>query len=166
MKGENFAIMQIILNNLEIVFFIFLVFLGYISGTIAEKNHYRSIKKREKKFINIPIVNSGDYIDESKEIENIYFIFGSCVVALDYFKMFFASIKQIFGGRIQSYETLIDRGRREAVLRLKEKAAKKNVDIIINLRIETSSIGQNAGKKNGIGSVEVFAYATAISYKK
>ena len=166
MNNENLAIMQVILNNLDIVFFIFLVFLGYISGTIAEKNHYKSIKKREEFLINIPIVNSGDFIEESKEIENIYFVSGSCVVALDYFKMVFAAIKQIFGGRIQSYETLIDRGRREAILRLKEKAAKKNVDIIINLRIETSSIGQNAGQKRGIGSVEVFAYATAISYKK
>jgi uncharacterized protein YbjQ (UPF0145 family) len=166
MSNENLAIFQIILNNLDIVFFIFLFFLGLVSGSIAENNHYKSIKKREEEFINIPVVNSGDFIDETREIENIYFVSGSCVVALDYFKMFFAAIKQIFGGRIESYETLIDRGRREAILRLKEKAMKKNVDIIINLRIETSSIGQNAGQKGGIGSVEVFAYATAISYRK
>ncbi len=166
MNNESYAILQIILNNLNVVFFILLVFIGFMSGTIAENNHYKSIKKREAAFINIPVVNSGDFIDETREIENIYFISGSCVVALDYFKMVFAAIKQIFGGRIQSYETLIDRGRREAILRLKEKAMKKNVDIIINLRIETSSIGQNAGQKRGIGSVEVFAYATAISYKK
>ncbi|MCX8093038.1 MAG: YbjQ family protein [Candidatus Goldbacteria bacterium] len=166
MNRDNLAFLQIILNNLDVIFFIFLVFLGFTSGTIAEKSHYRSIKKREENLMHIPVVNSGDFIDNSKEIENVYFISGSCVVALDYFKMVFAAIKQIFGGRIQSYETLIDRGRREAILRLKEKAASKNVDVIINLRIETSSIGQNAGQKGGIGSVEVFAYATAITYKK
>ncbi len=166
MNNENLAIVQVILNNLDIVFFIFLVFLGFVSGTIAEKKHYKSIKRREENLINIPVVNSGDFIDNSKEIDSVYFVSGSCVVALDYFKMFFAAIKQIFGGRIQSYETLIDRGRREAILRLKEKALKKNVDLIVNLRIETSSIGQTAGQKRGIGSVEVFAYATAISYRK
>lgn len=166
MNNENFAILQIILTNPDIVLLILLIFLGYFSGTIAEKLHYKSIKKREEKLINIPVVNSGDFIDVSREIENIYFVSGSCVVALDYFKMFFAAIKQIFGGRIESYETLIDRGRREAILRLKQKAIKQNIDIIVNLRIETSSIGQNAGQKKGIGSIEVFAYATAISYKK
>ncbi len=143
-----------------------LVILGFSSGTIAEKIHYNSIKKRETELINIPAVTSGDFIDEEKEIENVYFLDGACVVALDYFKMFFAEIKKFFGGRIQSYETLLDRGKREAILRLKQKAREKDVDIIVNLRIETSTIGQSAGKKKGFGCVEVFTYATGIKYKK
>ena len=52
----------------------------------------------------------------------------------------------------------MDRARREAILRLKESCL--DATQIINLRIETSSIYK--GKGNQIGSVEVFAYATAI----
>lgn len=151
---------------MDFYFLITLIIIGFLSGTIAEKRHYSSIKKREAKLIEIPVVTSGDFIEEEKEIEKVIFLAGSCVVALDYFKMFFTSIKKLLGGRIQSYETLLDRGRREAILRLKEKAKKENVDLIINLRIETSSIGQTAGQKGGLGSVEVFVYATGIVYKK
>ncbi|MCK5492147.1 MAG: heavy metal-binding domain-containing protein, partial [Candidatus Omnitrophica bacterium] len=60
-----------------------------------------------------------------------------------------------------SYETVIDRARREAILRMKESSP--NSDIIINTRIETSSIGQSI-KKN-VGCSEIIVYGTAIKYK-
>jgi len=64
----------------------------------------------------------------------------------------------IFGGRVSSYESLLDRGRREAILRMKESA--KGASEIVNVRIETSSISKNDNR--GIGSIEVYAYGTAI----
>ena len=73
-------------------------------------------------------------------------------------------LRKIFGGEVLSYETLIDRARREAVLRMKEEAEK--ADVILNLRIETSSIGQTANKRNTIGSIEAIAYGTAITLRK
>jgi len=66
------------------------------------------------------------------------------------------------GGNVRSYETLVDRGRREAILRMKE--ATPSPDIIINLRIETSTIGKSANR-GSIGSIEVLAYGTAIRYR-
>ena len=80
------------------------------------------------------------------------------VISVDYFKRLLASLRNFFGGSIQAYETLLDRARREAILRMKENC--KNADEIINLRIETSSISK--GKRNTIGSVEVLAYGTAL----
>jgi len=38
-------------------------------------------------------------------------------------------------------------------------------DMIINVRIETSTIGKNANKRKQIGSVEALAYGTAIKFK-
>ncbi|MDF3037266.1 MAG: hypothetical protein K0S28_2540, partial [Paucimonas sp.] len=66
----------------------------------------------------------------------------------------------IVGGPVQSYETLLDRARREAILRMKESCP--DADQIINLRIETSSISE--GAKNTVSSVEVLAYGTAVYY--
>ena len=63
---------------------------------------------------------------------------------------------------IQYPKTLIDRARREAVLRMKESCPE--ADLVINLRLETSSITKGRGKQ--IGSVEVLAYGTAIYFCK
>jgi uncharacterized protein YbjQ (UPF0145 family) len=67
----------------------------------------------------------------------------------------------IFGGEMRSYASLIDRGRREALLRMKEQFP--SADIFVNCRMETSSISSGQGK--AIGCVEVLAFATAIKYQ-
>ena len=66
----------------------------------------------------------------------------------------------IVGGRVTSYENLIDRARREAVLRMKEKAKTLGANYVFNVKMETSSISK--GKRESIGSVEVLAYGTAV----
>ena len=80
------------------------------------------------------------------------------VVSVDYFKRFIAGLYLFFGGRVTSYEPLLDRARREAILRMKESCPEAAQ--IINLRVETSLISK--GAKNKIGSVELLAYGTAI----
>jgi uncharacterized protein YbjQ (UPF0145 family) len=85
-------------------------------------------------------------------------VFGSVVISVDYFKRVFSALINVFGGDLKPYETLLDRARREAVLRLVESCP--DADEIINLRIETSSISK--GAKNQVGCVEVVAYGTAI----
>ena len=75
-----------------------------------------------------------------------------------------ASLKLLFGGKITTYESLLDRARREALLRLREQARVRNAFVVINTRIETSSISKSSGRNEGsVGSVEVLAYGTAIS---
>ncbi|NNK94067.1 MAG: heavy metal-binding domain-containing protein, partial [Desulfobacterales bacterium] len=81
---------------------------------------------------------------------------------IDYFKKIMATLSNIFGGQLTSYESLLDRARREAVLRLKESCPQ--ADQIINLRIETSSITKGDNKQ--IGCVEVLAYGTAVYSKR
>ena len=88
---------------------------------------------------------------------------GSVVIGSDYFKTFAAGIRQVFGGNVGTFETLLDRARREAILRMKEQAVGLKASKIINMRLETSSIGSNKQGKGGLPSVEVHAYATAVS---
>ena len=61
---------------------------------------------------------------------------------------------------MNSYESLLERGRREALLRMKEEARRLNATEIFNVKMETASISKGAG--NSIGSVEVYAYGTAL----
>ncbi len=145
----------------SLIIFLVLISLGYIFGKMAEKNHYKSIIEREKKFLALP-ATSGKYpIGDAKNIKNAFLVQGSIVISVDYFKRILAGLRNFFGGTVQSYETLLDRARREAILRLKESCSQ--ADQIINLRLETSSI--HKGRKNKIGSVEVLAYGTAIYFK-
>ena len=59
------------------------------------------------------------------------------------------------------YESLLDRGRREAILRMKEQAIAWGGTQIYNVRLETSNIGSQGGGK-GLAALEVTAYGTAI----
>ncbi len=131
--------------------------IGYTSGNILEKRHFKSIRKREEEMVGLPTIMLKRPLD-SDNISSVKLVNGSVVISIDYFKKFVASLMNFFGGRIGTYETLIDRARREAILRMKDDA--KGASEIINIRIETSSISKNAAQN--IGSVEVLAYGTAI----
>ncbi len=150
----------------DFMFFLVLIVLAYAIGSYVEAKHYRDIKKREADYIRLPVVTSKD-IEHIKNIEEAGMVYGSVVISLDYFKRFLAGLRNFFGGRIGAYESLLDRARREAILRMKEQARAKGFDIILNMRFETSSIGQVITQKNNnIGCFEVLAYGTAIKLKK
>jgi uncharacterized protein YbjQ (UPF0145 family) len=141
-----------------------LVFLGigYTFGTINESRHYSSIRKREKLFSTLPAVTVKTVEGSNREIKKAILVQGNAVISIDYFKRFIARLRNIFGGNVRSYESLVDRARREATLRMKKTAG--NADIIINIRIETSPIGQSANQQYAVGSVEAIAYGTALTY--
>ena len=68
----------------------------------------------------------------------------------------------VFGGEMKSYSSIIDRGRREAILRMKESCP--DADLFLNCRLETSSISKGKGKV--VGCAEVLAYATAVRFQR
>ena len=62
---------------------------------------------------------------------------------------------------MNAYESLVERARREAVLRMKADAQRQGLDMIFNVKLETASITK--GAKGQIGAVEVLAYGTGLS---
>ncbi len=145
----------------SLIIFLILLSLGYAFGKMAENRHYRSIHAREQALITLPTTSSKKPIGNPAPIHHAELVHGHVVVSVDYFKQIVAGLRTIFGGTVQSYETLLDRARREAILRMKERCP--GADQILNLRIETSSISK--GGSDRIGSVEVLAYGTAISFQ-
>jgi len=142
--------------------FIFLLLLGYFFGKHAEAKHYRSIEERENNFRRLPTANWKKPLPMKGDLVKVQLVTGSVVISIDYFKRFLASLRNLFGGRVTAYETLIDRARREAILRMKENCPQASQ--IINLRIETASISQSASRGT-IGSIEVLAYGTALTFR-
>jgi uncharacterized protein YbjQ (UPF0145 family) len=142
----------------DLYFLISLIVTGYIFGQIHERRHYASLKKRELEMVQMVMTSSKRPLGELGPIMEAKLVQGGVVISVDYFKRIVTSLRNFFGGNIRGYETLIDRARREAILRLKESCP--DATQIINLRLETSSIYK--GRGNQIGSVEVLAYATAL----
>jgi uncharacterized protein YbjQ (UPF0145 family) len=145
----------------ELVFPWLLILLAMVTGTLLEKAHFKHIHRREHEYAGLPTLNTKQ-VPAEHTIAETTLVLGGVVVSIDYFKRFLASLRNIFGGEVKSYGSLVDRGRREAILRMKEQCP--DFDLIINLRIETSSISQGGNKQ--LGSVEVLAYGTAIRFAK
>lgn len=142
-----------------IIFFIFL-FCGFFFGRMTEKRHFKSIIRREYLLSKIKITTSKLPITKDKEIDRSMLVCGEVAVSVDYFKHIVASIIGFFGGSIKGYESLLERARREATLRLKECIP--GASEIINLRIETTSVSQ--GPKQHVKCVIVVASGTALFY--
>ncbi len=77
-------------------------------------------------------------------------------------QMFFMWIKGLFGGRLHSYDVVLDYGRREVLLRLKRQAHELGCSSIQNIRIETSMVQFAKNNKSKQASVEFLAFATGI----
>ena len=148
---------------IQLLIFIVFIIIGYTAGSAAESRHYKSILTRENKYLMLPVLTCKTMPPNTPPVADARLVIGSAVISIDYFKRFLAGLRGFFGGEISAYESLIDRARREAILRMKEMAP--GADLILNLRIETSSISQST-EDNNIGSIEAIAYATAIIYKR
>jgi uncharacterized protein YbjQ (UPF0145 family) len=143
----------------DLIVFVVLMVIGFIAGRVAEHKHYRSIRAREQELAGVmtfsnrfpPLSGGGGQA----------LVSGSVVVSEDYFKRVVSGLQSIFGGRLRAYESLLDRARREAVLRMKAEARDKGARMIINVKFQTFSIpGRNP---RSYGAVEVMAYGTALT---
>lgn len=140
---------------------ILLILLGRFVGASIERRHYKNIQEREARFRRQPAFSTKQS-NTIATISGAQLATGSVVVSVDHFKRFLSGFRMIFGGEIRSYSSLIDRARREAVLRMKE--SHPHADAYINTRLETSTISSTSGNE-GVGTIEVLAYGTAITFE-
>ncbi len=140
--------------------FVFLLLLGLWAGRRAERRHYASIRERERRFVATPAITAKSW-GLDRPVAEAQLVAGSVVISVDYFKRFLALLRLLVGGEMGSYSSLIDRARREAWLRMKEQAP--DADLYLNCRMETSTISRG-GQNRAVGTVEVLAYGTAITF--
>lgn len=145
-------------NIFGIGFFLVLLALAYGIGKWIETRHYASIRAREKEMQSLLIIPvRTPQIDQPCRTE---FVSGSVVISSDYFKMVYAGILKVIGGRMRPFESLVERARREAILRMKEEAKVLNGQYIFNVKFSTANLFQ--GNNNNGSCVEVIAYGTAV----
>ena len=142
----------------QLIFAVVLLIIAYFIGSRIEKKHYVSIIAREKRLNKLPVIAIKTPPSHGHFKQQL--VMGNVTISVDYFKRFLAALHNFFGGRVTSYETLLDRARREAILRMKESAEEMHASLILNVKYETASIYKGSG--SSIGSVEVLAYGTAM----
>lgn len=140
--------------------FVAVLFLvGIFFGTRAQKQHVEDLDRREIALSHIIVTNLKTIPVSTKPP---VLVTGSVVIAFDYFRRFVANIIMLVGGRITTYETMLDRARREALLRLLEEAEAAGAREVHNIRFEFSRVGSSKQQANVGGGAELLAYGTAV----
>jgi uncharacterized protein YbjQ (UPF0145 family) len=149
--------------NFGVPFIILVV--AYFVGTILERRHFDDIRRREAEVKNFPVLTF-ETLPTDWQVGSAGLATGSVVVSLDYFKRVIAGLRALVGGRIKTYEPLLDRARREAMLRMVERAKREGYDAVVNARLETSRLANSRGNGKGTAGVEMLAFGTAITLNK
>jgi uncharacterized protein YbjQ (UPF0145 family) len=145
---------------IQLLIFLTLLVIGLLFGRSAERRHFGELARRERELKDILVFNERR-IPEDPPLGHGTLVTGSVVIAEDYFKRIACALRSFFGGRLSEYESLMDRGRREAILRMKEVARSQGATMIFNVRVETSTLGGD-GSGSALFSAEFLAYGTAL----
>ena len=137
-----------------------LLVLAFFTGSALERRHYASIRERELRWRSLPAVTFRS-VPPGWKVSECALVTGSVVISVDYFKRFLSGLRMIFGGRVKAYETLLDRARREALMRIKQKAVEQGYHAIINVRLETCRLA-NSRNSERVAGLEVLAFGTGV----
>lgn len=127
---------------------------GWTIATLLERRHVAYMNKREKLLEDIKVSTNKEAGDGA---ETGILIYGSVVVAHDFFRTLVIQFRKIIGGNIKAYERLVARGRREAFIRMREDARLRGFDSVINVRFAGSRVSGRF-----LSAVEMVAYGTGI----
>lgn len=135
---------------------VLLLAVGYFVGRLLERRHYASIRRRERELRSVVAITTR-FVPEGVTAQGATLVSGGVVVSSDYFKTFVAGFRNLVGGRFRGFESLLERARREAILRMKQQAREHGSSLVIGVRIHTTRV---AGSQTP--SVEVIAFGTAL----
>jgi beta-barrel assembly-enhancing protease len=83
-----------------------LLVIGYFAGRVVERSHYASIRRRERELADVLAFMVRFPFDRTTP-QRAFLVHGTVVVSADYFKTFVAGLRNFFGGRLRTYETLM-----------------------------------------------------------
>jgi uncharacterized protein YbjQ (UPF0145 family) len=140
---------------------LFSILLGFFFGRRAERRHFADLRIRERMCEDMVATQLKGFLAPARFGKSPKLIMAETVIASDYLKSFLAKLQNIFGGEVKSFVTLLERGRREVTIQLKEKAAADGYNAICNLRLNTADVGgMNA---RAVTMASVLGWATAYN---
>ncbi|MFQ5610315.1 MAG: heavy metal-binding domain-containing protein, partial [Woeseiaceae bacterium] len=94
----------------DLIILVGLLALAYAIGSLLEARHYRAIRRRETELRELTTIASKT-LPADLPPSTTTLVAGSVVISVDAFKRFIAWLRNMVGGRVSSYESLIDRAR-------------------------------------------------------
>jgi uncharacterized protein YbjQ (UPF0145 family) len=83
---------------------------------------------------------------EGKQVNDyLGIVTGETIIGANIFKDFFASIRDIVGGRSGSYERVLREAKDTALKEMKEEAIKLNANAVIGIDLDYETVGKNGG---------------------
>jgi len=133
---------------------------GYLVGSVNERNHEKSLDRREEALGGVMLSNLKS-VPNMQDVADSSMVMGQVVIATDYFKSFVTALRNLVGGEMRAAHRLMIRGRREALARLREEARRRGFTEVHNIRFGFSNISQMQGKR-GAMQVEVLVWGTGV----
>lgn len=132
-----------------------------ITGQIIERKHFKDLQVREAEIRKKVIVHNRRSPLITRPVK-MTLVAGEVCIGADRFKTWLAGFRQIVGGRMGSLAPVVERARREALLRALESAAAQGYTEVGNIRYTTANLKWNAPKQREL-LISVMAYGTAYA---
>ena len=143
------------------------LFIGWLLGHLSETKHERSLAARENALKDIEATDMRNPPGFAGTQGPCVLVSGEAVVASDAFKSWLFGLKNIVGGESKTFTRLFERARREALLRMKERAVELGYDAICNVRFDSADIGGNAaGARKKKGSNMAVALVSGTAWRR
>lgn len=144
---------------------VLLIALGWTIGAVFERRHLADLAARESANGEFLVTQLKSFPAYAPGGPTPQMVVAEAVIATDYFKSLMGALRRLFGGEIHSYETLLDRARRESTQRVIDQARRLGYNAVCNLRLETADVGGNNSSKKGATMVCILASATAYCFQ-
>lgn len=138
-----------------------LFFVPMITGQIIERKHLKELTEREAKIRNKVIVHNRKSPIMTRPAR-MTLVAGEVCIGADRFKTWLAGFRQLVGGKMKSLSPVVERARREALLRALETAAEQGYTEVGNIRYSTANLKWNAHNQKEL-LISVMVYGTAYA---
>lgn len=131
------------------------------AGNYIASRHEADLRRRSATVAHIRATDTRMMLDAKAGANPAAIVTSEVTLGIDHFRGFLGKLKNIFGGEVRSYQTTLDRARREAVTRILEQAHAKGFNAVANLRVDFADIGGNATMAQKAAMVSILAVGTA-----
>lgn len=103
------------------------------------------------------ILTTTETVEDRETAEMLGMVRGNTIRARNVGRDITQGLRNIVGGELKAYTTLLSDSREEALKRMEDEAEELGADAVVNVRFETSGVAN--------GAAELLAYGTAVKLK-
>jgi uncharacterized protein YbjQ (UPF0145 family) len=148
---------------LELLLFVVpLLVCGLLIGRTVERRHLAQLQAAESARGDFLVTQSKSFPHAAPSDAPPALLAAEVVIASDYLKTFLSAWRNLFGGEMRSFSLMVDRAKREALVRLVDQAQAAGYNGLCNVRIDTVDLG---GLSSQGKAAMAACIATATAYR-